>query len=131
MTVALMLPLQQAVFNAVSAVAAGFSIPVTDYAPIDPPGEYLRLDGFDVSDASPKNAEIARHAFEVHHFLRPVAGSTNPRGQLRTKTVLAAVHAAVMAANLAGSRAQHEYLDIDRDEDGATMHGRSRYTIVL
>lgn len=131
MTVSAMLPLQQAVFTAVSTAVAGWAIPVYDHAPTNPPAEYIRLDGFAVSDISPKNGEIARHAFEFHHFLRPVSEAAQSLGQLRTKTVLAAVHAAVMGATLVGTRANHELLDIDRDEDGVTAHGRSRYTIIL
>lgn len=128
MTVAIAVQLQQEVFAAVSAAVA--PMPVFDHPPVVPPSEFVRLDGFSISDLSPKNGEVARHAFEIHHFLRPTAGAT-VRGQTRTKQVLAAAHAAIMSALLCGTRADFEYQDVQPDEDGVSMHGRARYTIVL
>lgn len=128
MTVAKSLPLQQAVYQAVSAAVA--PLPVYDHAPTTPPPEFVRLDGFNINDLGRKNGEIARHSFEVHHFLRPTAEKFAV-GQKRTKEILALAHAAVMAADLAGSLAQFEYLDVSPDEDGVSMHGRARYSVVL
>lgn len=128
MTVAVAVQLQEQVYQAVAAAVA--PLPVFDHPPTTPPSEFVRLDGFTISDASPKNGEIARHAFEVHHFLRPTAGGA-VRGQKRTKQVLAQAHAAVMAATLCGKTADFEYQDVQPDEDGVSMHGRARYTIVL
>ncbi len=128
MTVDRAVQLQQEVYAAVSAAVA--PLPVFDHPPSLPPGEFLRLDGFTISDTSPKNGEMARHAFEVHHFLRPNGGGA-VRGQTRTKQILAAAHLAVMAATLCGKTADFEYQDVNPDEDSVSMHGRARYTIVL
>lgn len=128
MTVALSLPLQQAVYEAVSVAVA--PIPVYDHPPTNPPAEFVRLDGFSLTDLGRKNGEIARHSFEVHHFLRPGADKFAV-GQRRSKQVLALAHDAIMAADLVGSPAQFEYLDVDSDEDGVSMHGRARYSVVL
>lgn len=128
MTVELAVLLQQQVYAAVSAAVA--PIEVFDHPPTTPPGEFFRLDGFTINDLSPKNGEVARHAFEVHHFLRPAAGGAL-RGQTRTKQMLAQAHAAIMASTLCGTTANFEYQDVHPDEDGVSMHGRARYTIVL
>lgn len=128
MTVSQAVQLQQEVYAAVSAAVA--PLPVFDHPPTVPPGEFIRLDGFNISDVSHKNGEMARHAFEVHHFLRPAAGGA-VRGQTRTKQVLAQAHAAIMAATICGKTADFEYQDVTPDEDGVSMHGRARYTIVL
>ena len=131
MTVAKALGLQTDVYNAVVAGVAAWSIPVFDRAPVGPFDEFIRLDGFTVTAMPRKRGEIARHAFEVHHFLAPVGASTITRGQTRSKTVLAAVHVAILAASLQGTSAEHEYMSVDPDMDGVTTHGISRYTIVL
>jgi choline dehydrogenase-like flavoprotein len=55
--------------------AAG-GIPVYDHAPINPPAEYLRLDGFNIANVAMKKGQVARHAFEVHHFLANAGGVT-------------------------------------------------------
>lgn len=129
MTVARALDLQARIYEVVSAAVAPLA--VLDHAPTHPPEEFVRLDGFSIGDASMKNGEIGRHSFEVHHFLRPVSGSPVPRGQSRTKAILAASHAALMAAEVLGTRVNFEYQDISPDIDGATMHGKCRYTITL
>jgi hypothetical protein len=129
MTVSRSLDLQTRIFEVVSAAVS--PLEVFDHAPTHPPEEFVRLDGFSIGDASMKNGEIGRHSFEVHHFLRPVDGSPVPRGQTRTKTILATAHAALMAADVLGTRVNFEYQDIDTDIDGATMHGKCRYTITL
>lgn len=128
MTFALSLQLQQQVFAAVSAAVA--PIPVLDHPPTNPPNEFVRLDGFNLTDLGIKNGEVARHSFEVHHFLRPTSENSY-QGQMRTKTILGVAHAAIMAATLCGTKAQFEYSDVDPDMDGVSMHGRARYTIVL
>lgn len=128
MTVSRAVQLQQEVYAVVSAAVA--PIPVFDHPPTTPPGEFIRLDGFNIADISPKNGEYGRHSFEVHHFLRPAAGGS-VRGQTRTKQILAQAHTAVMAATLCGDKANFEYQDVDPDEDGVSMHGRARYSIVL
>ena len=131
MTVAKALGLQTDVYNAVVAGVAAWSIPVFDNAPIKPPNEFIRLDGFTVAGLPRKRGEIARHAFEIHHFLAPVASSSITRGQTRSKTVLAAVHVAILAASLQGATAEHEYMSVEPGSDGVTAHGMSRYTIIL
>jgi hypothetical protein len=131
MTVAKALGLQADVYAAVTAAVASFGIPVFDHAPTDPPDEFIRLDAFDTANITSKRGEMARHAFEVHHFVSPRAGDTFTRGQTRAKTVLAAAHAGVMAAALQGTTAEHEYFHVDTDIDGVTSHGMSRYTVVL
>lgn len=131
MTVAKALGLQSDVYAAVVAGVAAWSIPVFDHAPVTPPDEFIRLDGFSISALPRKRGEVARHAFEVHHFLAPVTATSSTRGQSRSKTVLAAVHVAILAATLQGATAEHEYMSVDPDIDGVTAHGMSRYTIVL
>jgi Protein of unknown function (DUF3168) len=128
MTVALSIPLQTDVYQAVSAAVA--PLQVFDHAPKDPPLRFIRLDGFTVDDLRRKNGEVARHSFEVHVFDRPVGGGTSI-GQKWIKQTIAQAHAAIMAATLAGSQAQFEYSTVDPDKDGVSMHGRARYTIVL
>lgn len=128
MTLALAGPLQAAVYQAVSAAVA--PIEVFDHVPTNPPGEFIRLEGFEVFDENFKNGEIARHSFEVHHFLRPGAEKAF-LGKKRTWEILALAHAAVMAADLLGTTAQLEYSDADSDADGVSMHGRARYTVTL
>lgn len=129
MTVAKAVGLQTDVFTVVSAAASG--IPVYDHAPVAPPGEYIRLDGFGIANVAMKRGQVARHAFELHHFLAQATGQTISRGQSRSKTVLMAIHAALMASELQGYAPEFEYLNIDTDVDGTTAHGMSRYTVVL
>ncbi len=129
MTVAQSWPLQQAVFSIVSAAAP--TLQVFDYAPTTPPEEFVRLDGFNTDDRSYKNAESSRHAFEVHHFIRPGASASMTRGQGRGKQIIAAIHAALMAGPLLGQAVEHEYMATDSDMDGATSHSWSRYSVIL
>lgn len=135
MTIALAADLRADVYAAVKATAASLSpaiAAVYDFAPTGAlPAEFIRLDGFTVRDNSPKTDQIAEHAFEVHVFIRPVATATATRGSKRAVQVLAALHAAIMAADLQGQSARHEILDVSPDLDGATVHGMSRYTITL
>ena len=131
MTVAKALGLQTDVYNAVVAGLAAWSIPVFDHAPVVPPNEFVRLDGFGIAALPRKRGEIARHAFEVHHFLGPTGSDITFRGQTRSKTVLAAIHVAILAASLQGTTAEHEYMSVEPDMDGVTAHGISRYTIIL
>ena len=131
MTIARSLDLQSELYSAVVAGVVAWGIPVYDHAPTMPPDEFIRLDGFSVANIPRKTREIARHAFEIHHFVRPVAAFPVMRGQTRSKTVLAAVHLAIMAASLQGTSAEHEYMSVDSDIDGITAHGISRYTIIL
>lgn len=128
MTVAKSLPLQGAVYATV--VAAIPSIEVFDHAPTNPPTEYVRLDGFNLTDLGFKNGEVARHSFEVHHFLRPSA-QVLWRGQSRSKAILAQTHAAIMAAVFLGTAVNFEYMDVQTDEDGVSTHGWARYSIAL
>lgn len=93
--------------------------------------EHIRLDGFDVNDASYKNGEQGRHAFEVHHFLRPLGNETAQNGITRAQTILAVIHAALMAGRFQGSGLRHEYLTAENDPDGVTTHGISRYTALI
>lgn len=129
MTIAKALGLQADVYTAVSGAAG--SVPVYDHAPINPPGEYIRLDGFNIANVPMKRGQVARHSFEVHHFVANVTGATTTRGQSRSKTVLAAVHAALMGTTLQGYAPEFEYLNVDTDMDGTTAHGMSRYNVVL
>jgi hypothetical protein len=128
MTVALSVPLQVAVYEIVTGAIG--AIPVFDHPPTNAPGEFVRLDGFNVNDLDFKNGEAARHSFEVHHFLRP-NGEATVRGQKRSKQILGQAHAALMAAEILGTHAQFEFMDVSPDEDGVSTHGRARYTIVL
>lgn len=128
MTVDRIWALQQEIYGIVTGVV---SIPVFDHAPVEPPNEFIRLDGFRVSDLSPKNGEIARHSFEIHHFLRPVSSQSVDRGQRKPKLALMLVHTAIMQATFEGSAFQHEVLSMEKDMDGITTHGMSRYSIIL
>ncbi len=129
MTVAKALGLQVDVKTVVTGAASG--IAVYDHAPANPPNEYIRLDGFNIADVPMKRGQVARHAFEVHHFVANVSGQNSTRGQSRSKTVLAAIHAALMASELQGTAPQFEYLTVDTDVDGTTAHGLTRYNVVL
>lgn len=129
MTVSQAWPLQQAIFAVVSAAAPG--IAVMDHAPVDPPEEFIRLDGFGIDDESMKNGERARHVFEVHHFLRPTNGTTISRGQKRGKQVIATVHTALMSGLILGQPLDHETTSAASDTDGVTVHIRSRYSVHL
>lgn len=128
MTIAHAAQLQTAVFAAVSAAVA--PVPVFDHPPRIPPVRFVRLDGFAVDDRSMKNGEVARHSFEIHVFDRPVGGGASA-GQGWVKATIAQAHAAILAAPLCGEPANFEYSSVDPDEDGVSMHGRARYTIVL
>lgn len=128
MTIALSIALQTAVYAAVSAAVA--PVQVFDHAPRTPPARFVRLDGFNVDDRSMKNGEIGRHSFEVHVFDRPVGGGSSI-GQRWVKQTIAEAHAAILAATLCGTHAQFEYSGVDPDEDGVSMHGRARYSILL
>lgn len=128
MTIAHSIPLQAAVYSAVSAAVA--PVLVFDHPPRNPPTRFVRLDGFTVDDRGMKNGEIAQHSFEIHVFDRPVGGAA-AIGQAWAKLTIAQAHAAIMAATLCGTHANFEYSSVDPDEDGVSMHGRARYTIVL
>lgn len=132
MTVQRALDLQERVFEIVSDAVLPFGeMPVFDHAPTDPPPEFIRIDGFNIADQSMKNGEIGRHSFMVNHFLRPVGETMNARGQSRSKEVLAAVHADLMAAEILGSTLNFEFQDVMTDIDGATAHVFCRYSITL
>lgn len=127
MTVAKSWELQQAIYT---TVVAATGLQVFDHIPTDPPEEFMRLDGFNLADESPKNAERGRHSFIVHHFLRPTA-TVAQRGMKRGKEKIAAAHAALMASSPAGGRLDHETMDAAPDLDGATAHVWSRYSVIL
>ena len=131
MTVAKSVPFQADVYAVVSDAVVVYGIPVFDHAPSNPPNEFVRLDGFNLTNIDSKRDEMARHSFEVHHFLTPTATDMFMRGQTRAKTVLATIHAAIMAAEFQGAPINHEYLTVDSDVDGVTSHGVSRYTAVI
>lgn len=131
MTVAKALGLQTDVWTVVSAAVASFGLAVYDHVPLDIPAEFIRLDGFTINNIDMKRGQVARHSFEVHHFLANVAGRTSSRGQTRSKTVLAAVHAAIMAATFQGARVNFEYMDTPAEPDPTTAHGVIRYTLTL
>lgn len=131
MTVAKAFPLQVDVYNIVVAAVAAENLEIFDYAPSNPPDEFIRLDGFNVSDKSLKNKERGRHSFEVHIFLRPVSGSVVHRGQERPKAIMALIHADLNDASLQGGRVSFESMSVDRDNDGTTQHGRLRYSITI
>ena len=129
MTVAHMSPLQAAVYALITAAVQ--DVPVYDHIPAEPPVEFIRLEGFSVSDRSQKNGEIGLHAFEVHFYDRPIGLPTSSRGNKRRQDVLAAAHAALMAGRPLGRPLNHEVLSIDKGGDGTTASGMSRYTITL
>jgi len=132
MTVSKAVALQAAIYGTVSVGADDFGIPTYDHPPAAPvPAEYVRIDGFEVSDLSFKSNEQARHAFEVHHFDRPVGAGETRNRRIRSKEVLAVIHAALMATKPEGGNLHHEYMAVSTDEDGVTAHGVSRYTVVL
>ena len=131
MTVAKSVALRADVYTVVSAAVSGFSIPVYNRPPSDPPVEFIRMDGFEVQDAEFKVEEQGQHSFEIHHFDRPVGVSTTRDCIIRTETVLAAVHAALRADKIQGARVHHVYKTVDTDEDGITSHGVSRYTLLI
>ena len=132
MTVAKAEALQATIATIVITAAAVYSIPVSvDPAPAATP-EFIWLQGFDLSDQSFKANECARHAFEVHHFDRPIGAGATRNRQRRSKAVLATVHAALMAASVQGGTLRHEFLMVSTDQaDGVSAHGMSRYTIIL
>lgn len=129
MTVALAWDLQLAIVRVVKDAAPG--VAVFDHVPMAPPEEYIRLDGFGLSDMSAKREERARHHFEIHHFLRPAATQNFKRGQKAGKLVLADIHAALMADPILNQPLQHETMDVSADSDGVTVHARSRYSVIL
>ena len=129
MSVADDLALQQAVFATI--VAAAPTLTVYDHIPTNPAVEFIRLDGFHLEDDSPKNAERGRHSFMVHHFLRPVGDNSGPRGVTKGKTVIATIHAALMASRPLGKPLEFETMDAAPDMDGASAHVWARYSVVL
>ncbi len=131
MTVALAVALQGAVFAIVKAAALPYGFPVLDEPPKKLPGEFIRLDGFEITDLSTKAGEQGQHHFEVHHFDRPVGEGLIRNRRVRSKTMLAVVHAALMAGRVEGARLHHEYLTVETDQDGVSAHGVSRYTVIL
>lgn len=129
MTVAQMGPLQTAVYNIVTAAAPG--IQVTDYVLTTPPAEFIRLEGFMFRDENLKNFEAGYHSFEVHFFSRPGSENSTHRGQMRVKEVIGQIHAGLMAATILGTTLTSETVDVFPNEDGASTHGRARYSITL
>lgn len=132
MTVAKAEALQGSIATIVTAAVASYGIPVSvDPAPAATP-EFIWLQGFDLFDQSFKANECARHAFEVHHYDRPVGAGASRNRQRRSRQVLATVHAALMAASVQGGTLRHETLMVGTDlGDGISAHGMSRYTIIL
>lgn len=132
MTVAKAVAFQGDIYTTVSGAITSFGLTAYDHPPADPiPAEFVRLDGFEASTQHFKTEEQARHAFEVHHFDRPVGAGATRNRRIRSKTVLAAIHAALMASRPQGERLRHEYMTVSTDEDGVTAHGVSRYTVVI
>lgn len=132
MTVAKSVALQGTIFTTVSGAVTAYGLTVYDHPPAAPiPDEYVRLDGFEVAGFEFKAEQQGRHAFEVHHFDRPVGAGATRNRRIRSKTVLAAIHAALMATKPQGGNLHHEYMMVSTDEDGVTAHGVSRYTVVI
>lgn len=131
MTVADAWPLQQQVYSTVAAAVAAEGLTVVDHVPTNPPDEFVRLDGLNIDDDSWKDSERGRHAFMIHFFVRPTSQGATTRGFGRVHTILAMIHAAVLAMTYNGKRPNFEYKNVDPDEDGVTTHGVLRYTITI
>lgn len=129
MTVAQMGPLQTAVYNLVVAAVPGMA--VHDYVQTNPPAEFVRLEGFMFRDAQHKNGEAGEHFFEVHFFSRPGTEGVTQRGQIRAKTIIGQIHAALMAATVLGTTLTNEHVEVDPGQDGSTAHAKARYSITL
>ena len=128
MTLAQSFPLQQRIYDLVSAAVA--PVPVFDHQPHTPPDKFVRLDGFNMMAVAWKNAQQGRHAFEVHVFLRPV-NDAGPRGRKEPMRILSLAHQAITEAPILGTTAILEYMDGSFDSDAASTNVMARYTIVL
>lgn len=134
MTVSSLLLVQDSIYAALSnaLVAVGEEMQVLDHAPTDQPEEYIRMDGFSVSDvANYKDRESGRHSFMVHFFGRPHNSLNISRGQTRPKEIMAVLHDAIMGTVIDGKCPKFQYLELDADNDGTTQHASLRYTVEI
>lgn len=132
MTVASMWTLQQAVYTAVAAAVP--TLTVLDHVAVDPPRLHVRIDGFTMTAANPKNCETVDHRFLVHVFDSPADGDRTAYGQKTVKQTLSTIHAALHRVSLGVTgawRPEHEDTFIDTDEDGSTIHGVARYVVTI
>ena len=124
-------PFQQAIYSAVAAAVAAEGLEVFDHIPTNPPAEYIRLEGFDIANASSKDTERGRHSVMIRVISRPVAGATSTSGQSRIHALCDLVHAAVKDLTHGRGRMNFEYKNVESGEDGATDSGVLRYTITI
>lgn len=131
MTVSDAWPLQQAVYSAIAAAVASEGVQIFDHTPTNPPDEFIRIDGLNISDASWKDTERGRHSVMISFYTRPVAGSGSSPGKKRIHEILALVHVALKDLTYGRGRMNFEFKDVDSGEDGATNSGMLRYTITV
>lgn len=131
MTVEQAFPFQAWIAEQVTLALAADPIAVFDYAPQKPPVEFVRLDGFGLTDHSLKNKERGRHSCEIHYFYRPKDASLGARGQKRAKEVLAVIHGALKVQGFRGETLSFQSMSNAKDADGVTQHGHLRYSILI
>lgn len=124
-------PFQQAVYSAVSAALASEGLAVFDHVPTNPPKEFVRLEGFDINDASWKDTERGRHPVMIRVVTRPVDDTETTLGQKRLHDLSALIHDAIKDLRYGRGRMQFEFKNVESDDDGATMMALLRYTIVI
>ena len=133
MTVALAMPIQEAVYDALRA-ALPAEVPIFDHVRSDTPELFVRIDGWGVVDASSKNCEHGRHTCYVRVFHRPSGLSTHPAGQRTIKEIqVLAVAALHRLKPVAGDGAEiwHRESTVDTSDDGLTGDGLSRFQITI
>lgn len=133
MTIANALPLQGAVYSAITGAlsGAGENLPVFDYVPSNPPAEYVRIDGLSGFDRSFKDNERLEHAFQVSVFRESVSGTTIKRGNKRVGQLLLILHNALKDLRFDRGRVRFETYSFPSDDPVGTAHAWARYTIVV
>ena len=132
MAAANLLDVQREVFRLVTDAVAAIGAPeVYDHTPHHPPNEFVRIDGFSMTDTSMKNCLHGRHSFQVIAFDRPVDDMAVGIGQKRVKEIIEAVCGQFAFQRFMNRMFNLEYVSVERDDDGVTQAATARFTITL
>lgn len=123
--------LQKAIYNALSGnlTDAGTAVPVTDHVTEGQAKPYVEVGEISTDDWGTSDTDGTEHVAEIHVY-------TGDRGRSYARSILRQVHDLLHHQALTVEGNQHvltrfESSQTERDSDGLTYHGVSRFRVLL
>ena len=104
---------------------SGSAVEVTDHAPRHPARLFVRLEGSQVVDLSPRNCNHGRHVIRVACFSRPEGALAHGHGQREVMELQAAIDAALHGWDTLGGTVVRapDAASVTAGQDGHTWQG--------